>query len=330
MSATVNVSFSAIPRRDLLEYFEIFETESELDQLLRVAPSFSVDARHNRMIKEGTNVLLDERGPENPLSPVTWNAPARTTSIGYDTFDVDLVRYAHDGLIISEHDAKEGSAYQLDIEAKWFKDSFEHAVAIHGRRLGIALAATGNYAATHQSTSLNLSTPSADLLGAVLAAKNVFRDSAVGARGLIAVCSDEILDLMTQLDQVRDQVAITGFTTANSSVRRTGVVTPDEVRAWFQSKLGIELIVIEKRTIRSNGTVAPVLSPDLYLLHANSGAGARRFIGTALRSDYGASPTMPWQYTVNNPNGIGYYADTVFGFGLPSNLLGFVFSGVDS
>lgn len=330
MTAIAGISYGALPRQDLLETVELYEVVNERDKFIRISPMMDVKARHSRLQKEGTNSLLNEAGPENPVSPVTWNAPARTVAINWDTFDIDLTRYAHDGLIISNHDLEEGRAYAIDPEAKWFKDSFGHALAILGRRLGVTLAATGNYNAANQSTSLALNVPSADLVSAVQAVKQRFRNAGVGAENMIVVCNDVVLDLMTGLDQVREQVAITGFTTSGSSVRRTGTVTSEEVVAWFRSKFGLELIVVETRTIRSNGTATPVIANDLYFLKADAGPAGASFIKTGIRSDYAGSWTMPTQYPVHNPEGIGYYMDTVFGLGLPSDLLGFVYSGVDS
>jgi hypothetical protein len=329
MTSSVNISFGAFQRQDLLEYTDIFSAELELDKLLRIAPPMTVNARHSRLPKEGTSVLLDETGPSNPVDAVTWNAPARTTEIEFDTYDVDLLRFAHDGLIISDHDMQEASANGVDPDAKWFKDAMEHAAAIHGRRLGITLNTAGNYHASNTSTSLDLSDQTADLQGAIQAVQRRFRNSGVGSTGLIAVCSDVVLDLMTALDQVRAEVAITGYTDSGSAVRRTGVVTGEEVINWFRSKFGIELIVLEKRTIRSGGA-APVLEPDLYFLHAGTDALSRKFVATALRSDYAGEIAMPFEYVVNNPQGRGLYMDSVHGFALPSNILGFSYIGVDA
>jgi len=330
MTAIAGISYGALPRQDLLETVELYEVVNERDKFLRIAPLMDVRARHSRMQKEGTNSLLNEAAPENPVNPVTWNAPARTAAIEWATFDIDLLRYAHDGLIISNHDLEEGRAYAIDPEAKWFKDSFGHALAILGRRQGVTLATSGNYAGANQSTSLAINVPTADLVAAVQAVKQRFRDSGVGAENIIAVCNDVMLDLMTSLDQVREQVAITGFTSSESAVRRTGTVTSEEVVAWFKVKFNIDLIVVETRTIRSTGTATPVIANDLYFLKADAGPAGASFLKTGIRSDYGGSWTMPTQYPVHNPEGIGYYMDTVFGLGLPSNLLGFVYLGIDS
>jgi hypothetical protein len=110
----------------------------------------------------------------------------------------------------------------------------------------------------------------------------------------------------------------------------TGTVTSEEVVAWFKVKFNIDLIVVETRTIRSTGTATAVIANDLYFLKADAGPAGASFLKTGIRSDYGGSWTMPTQYPVHNPEGIGYYMDTVFGLGLPSNLLGFAYLGIDS
>ena len=328
MTSMVNGSLGAFARQDLAVTVEIFDAETERDKLLRIAPPMSVRTRHSRAYKQGTANLLDLR--ETSASAQTWNAAAQTNSFKFDSFDVDVYRYSHDSMIITTHDSSEASEIgDVDLEAEWMSKASVHAYSIHAYNLGQTLTVDGNYDASLVSSSLSFAAQTADLSGAILAAQRAFRDLGVGARNLIAVCSDAVLDAMTSLDQVREAVAITGYTTSGASVRRTGTVTGAEVIDWFRGKYGIELIVLETRIINASGTAVSPLDKDLYILHADESPLGKSFIKTAaLETANGGALLTPWEYPSYNPAGKGLYAETIFGLPLPSNKLGFAYTGV--
>lgn len=328
MTAMVNPSLGAFARQDLGLTVELFDAETERDKLLRIAPPMEVRTRHSRAYKQGTKNLLDLRSTS--ASAQTWNAAAQTNTFEFDSFDIDVFRYSHDSMIISNYDAAEASEVgDLDLEAEWMSKASVHAYSIHAYNLGQVLTNNANYDASLVSASLDLTDQTADLSGSILAMQRAFRGLGVGARNIIAVCNDAVLDAITALDQVRDAVAISGFTASGSTVRRTGTVTGQEVINWFREKFGIELIVIESRIINASGTAVSPLDDDLYFLHADESPFGKSFVKTALLASVnGGALLTPWEYPAYNPAGRGLYADTIFGLPLPSNMLGFAYTGV--
>ena len=73
-------------RTDLPGLFQVYESQSDADVLRILAPEITVNSRHSRMIKVRDASLVDERGQDNPVSPVGYNAPSRLGTKGFDTF----------------------------------------------------------------------------------------------------------------------------------------------------------------------------------------------------------------------------------------------------
>jgi hypothetical protein len=329
MTSIVNPSIGAFARQDLAVTVELFDADTERDKLLRIAPPMSVRTRHSRAYKQGTANLLDLR--TTSATPQTWNAGAQRNAFTFDSFDVDVYRYSHDSMIISQYDeAEAGAAGGVDLEQEWMAKASVHAFSIHAYNLGQILTTNGNYDASLVSSALSLSAPTADLNGAVLAVKRAFRQLGIGARRLIAVCNDTVLDAMIALDQVFDTVAIAGApASTGGTFRRTGVATSHRVVDWFQQNHGIELIVLEQRIINASGTSVSPLDNDLYFLHADESPFGKSFVKTAqLDTVNGGAVFTPWEYPAYDPAGRGLYGDTIFGLPLPSNKLGFAYTGV--
>ena len=67
------------------------------------------------------------------------------------------------------------------------------------------------------------------------------------------------------LDEVQNGTAITGFTTSGSSVRRTGSANLEQLRNWFDSQFGLELIV-ESRTYTNTSGTSAYLGEDKMII----------------------------------------------------------------
>jgi hypothetical protein len=327
--AATGVDTSAFLDKTLMGLTPVFSEQTELDKLLLIAPPMPVDAWRNVAIAEETQPMLDERGPQNPAQEVSWDASASAAGLGFANFEINIDYYHYGATVISDHRRAQALAYGVDPSAAWTRTRVHQNASIAWRKLGIVLAATGNYNAALQSTSMDISVPSERFLDKILTAKRAMRGKSISTKNLVIAFSDLVMQYIMDLDEVRDAVAISGFTTAGSEVRRTGVVTEDQVITWLKTKAGFaDVLVIETQTIRSSGTATSVLEDDIYILTAEPNGAA--FIRSGVLKNFGAAFGGPKTHVVNNPEGVMHRMECAFGFGLPSNLLAFVFKGVTS
>lgn len=317
-------------RTDLPGLFQVYETQSDADVLRILAPEITVNSRHSRMIKVRDASLVDERGPDNPVSPVGYNAPSRLGTQGFETFELVTNRYAFAKVIISDSDRSELASVQVDPEEAWMQTYTPQSWDVVGRIIGVELADTGNYDATLQSTALAVNVATADLQGALRGAIRAFRALGVNPRPgeLKAFVNDTMADLMLGLNQVVPVNAIAGAPSAGATFAKLGTVDYSDLVTFF-AKEGIELHVIYGRTVRSNGTVTPILANDLYLLFCEGGNG-RSFLKRGNKADAFGGPGVPVTFPSYDPVGIGMYMNGEWGLALPSNKLGFIFQGIDS
>lgn len=314
-------------RTDLPGLFAVYEGYSDADVLRILAPELTVNSRHSRMIKIRDASLVDERGPDAPTSPVGYNAPSRLGTQGFETFELVTNRYAFGKVIISDSDRSEFAAVQVDPEEAWMQTYTPQGWDICGRIIGAELADNGNYDATLQSSSLDVTVPSTDLQAELRAAIRAFRALGVNPRPgeLKAFVNDTVADAMLQLNQVVSQPALSAVPSGGAQIRFGSIDYSDLVT--FFAKEGIELHIIYGRTIRSNGTVASVLEDDLYLLFCEPGQG-RSFLKRGNKADAFGGPGVPVTFPSYDPVGIGMYMNGEWGLALPSDKLGFRFEQV--
>jgi hypothetical protein len=316
-------------RTDLPGLFQVYESQSDADVLRILAPEITVNSRHSRMIKVRDASLVDERGQDNPVSPVGYNAPSRLGTQGFETFELVTNRYAFAKVIISDSDRSELASVQVDPEEAWMQTYTPQSWDVVGRIIGVELADTGNYDATLQSTALAVNVATADLQGALRGAIRAFRALGVNPRPgeLKAFINDTMADLMLGLNQVVPVAALAGAP-SGGTFAKLGTVDYSDLVTFF-AKEGIELHVIYGRTVRSNGTVTPILANDLYLLFCEGGNG-RSFLKRGNKADAFGGPGVPVTFPSYDPVGIGMYMNGEWGLALPSNKLGFIFQGIDS
>jgi hypothetical protein len=316
-------------RTDLPGLFQVYESQSDADVLRVLAPEITVNSRHSRMIKVRDASLVDERGQDNPVSPVGYNAPSRLGTQGFETFELVTNRYAFAKVIISDSDRSELASVQVDPEEAWMQTYTPQSWDVVGRIIGVELADTNNYAATLQSTALAVNVATADLQGALRGAIRAFRALGVNPRPgeLKAFVNDTMADLMLGLNQVVPVAALAGAP-SGGTFAKLGTVDYSDLVTFF-AKEGIELHVIYGRTVRSNGTVTPILANDLYLLFCEGGNG-RSFLKRGNKADAFGGPGVPVTFPSYDPVGIGMYMNGEWGLALPSNKLGFIFQGIDS
>jgi hypothetical protein len=317
-------------RTDLPGLFQVYESQSDADVLRILAPEITVNSRHSRMIKVRDASLVDERGQDNPVSPVGYNAPSRLGTQGFETFELVTNRYAFAKVIISDSDRSELASVQVDPEEAWMQTYTPQSWDVVGRIIGVELADTANYDATLQSTALAVNVATADLQGALRGAIRAFRALGVNPRPgeLRAFINDTMADLMLGLNQVVPVNAIAGAPSAGATFAKLGTVDYSDLVTFF-AKEGIELHVIYGRTVRSNGTVTPILANDLYLLFCEGGNG-RSFLKRGNKADAFGGPGVPITFPSYDPVGIGMYMNGEWGLALPSTKLGFIFQGIDS
>lgn len=318
-------------RTDLPGLFAVYEGYSDADVLRILAPELTVNSRHSRMIKIRDASLVDERGPDAPTAPVGYNSPSRLGTQGFETFELVTNRYAFGKVIISDSDRSEFAAVQVDPEEAWMQTYTPQGWDICGRIIGAELADINNYDSTLRNTSFAVNVATADLQGALRGAIRAFRALGVNPRPgeLKAFVNDTIADLMLGLNQVVGLNAIAGAPSGSGGTfAKLGTVDYSDLVAFF-AKEGIELHVIYGRTIRSNGTVTPVLADDLYLLFCEPGQG-RSFLKRGNKADAFGGPGVPVTFPSYDPVGIGMYMNGEWGLALPSNKLGFIFQDIDS
>jgi len=316
-------------RTDLPGLFQVYESQSDADVLRVLAPEITVNSRHSRMIKVRDASLVDERGQDNPVSPVGYNAPSRLGTQGFETFELVTNRYAFAKVIISDSDRSELASVQVDPEEAWMQTYTPQSWDVVGRIIGVELADTANYDATLQSTALAVNVATADLQGALRGAIRAFRALGVNPRPgeLKAFVNDTMADLMLGLNQVVPVSALAGAP-SGGVFAKLGTVDYSDLVTFF-AKEGIELHVIYGRTVRSNGTVTPILANDLYLLFCEGGNG-RSFLKRGNKADAFGGPGVPITFPSYDPVGIGMYMNGEWGLALPSTKLGFIFQGIDS
>ena len=316
-------------RTDLPGLFQVYESQSDADVLRVLAPEITVNSRHSRMIKVRDASLVDERGQDNPVSPVGYNAPSRLGTQGFETFELVTNRYAFAKVIISDSDRSELASVQVDPEEAWMQTYTPQSWDVVGRIIGVELADINNYDSTLRNTSFAINVATADLQGALRGAIRAFRALGVNPRPgeLKAFINDTMADLMLGLNQVVPVAALAGAG-AGGSFEKLGTVDYSDLVTFF-AKEGIELHVIYGRTVRSNGTVTPILANDLYLLFCEGGNG-RSFLKRGNKADAFGGPGVPVTFPSYDPVGIGMYMNGEWGLALPSTKLGFIFQGIDS
>jgi hypothetical protein len=238
-------------------------------------------------------------------------------------------RYAFAKVIISDSDRSELASVQVDPEEAWMQTYTPQSWDVVGRIIGVELADTNNYDATLQSTALAVNVATADLQGALRGAIRAFRALGVNPRPgeLKAFVNDTMADLMLGLNQVVPVAALAGAP-SGGTFAKLGTVDYSDLVTFF-AKEGIELHVIYGRTVRSNGTVTPILANDLYLLFCEGGNG-RSFLKRGNKADAFGGPGVPVTFPSYDPVGIGMYMNGEWGLALPSTKLGFIFQGIDS
>lgn len=92
--------------------------------------------------------------------------------------------------------------------------------------------------------------------------------AASGKRPNTIWLSEPALHALQNLNEIQSGTSISGFTTAGSSVVRTGSATPDEIFAFFKTRFGLDLHVEDRTILDASGT-------------AGYAAGATMFIGLA-------------------------------------------------
>jgi hypothetical protein len=317
-------------RTDLPGLFQVYESQSDADVLRILAPEITVNSRHSRMIKVRDASLVDERGQDNPVSPVGYNAPSRLGTQGFETFELVTNRYAFAKVIISDSDRSELASVQVDPEEAWMQTYTPQSWDVVGRIIGVELADINNYDSTLRNTSFAINVATADLQGALRGAIRAFRALGVNPRPgeLKAFVNDTMADLMLGLNQVVPVNAIAGAPSAGATFAKLGTVDYSDLVTFF-AKEGIELHVIYGRTVRSNGTVTPILADDLYLLFCEGGNG-RSFLKRGNKADAFGGPGVPVTFPSYDPVGIGMYMNGEWGLALPSSKLGFIFQDIDS
>jgi len=317
-------------RTDLPGLFQVYESQSDADVLRVLAPEITVNSRHSRMIKIRDASLVDERGQDNPVSPVGYNAPSRLGTQGFETFELVTNRYAFAKVIISDSDRSELASVQVDPEEAWMQTYTPQSWDVVGRIIGVELADINNYDSTLRNTSFAINVATADLQGALRGAIRAFRSLGVNPRPgeLRAFVNDTMADLMLGLNQVVPVNAIAGAPSSGATFAKLGTVDYSDLVTFF-AKEGIELHVIYGRTVRSNGTVTPILADDMYLLFCEGGNG-RSFLKRGNKADAFGGPGVPVTFPSYDPVGIGMYMNGEWGLALPSSKLGFIFQDIDS
>jgi len=238
-------------------------------------------------------------------------------------------RYAFAKVIISDSDRSELASVQVDPEEAWMQTYTPQSWDVVGRIIGVELADINNYDSTLRNTAFAINVATADLQGALRGAIRAFRALGVNPRPgeLKAFVNDTMADLMLGLNQVVPVAALAGAG-AGGSFEKLGTVDYSDLVTFF-AKEGIELHVIYGRTVRSNGTVTPILADDLYLLFCEGGNG-RSFLKRGNKADAFGGPGVPVTFPSYDPVGIGMYMNGEWGLALPSNKLGFIFQDIDS
>jgi hypothetical protein len=123
---------------------------------------------------------------------------------------------------------------------------------------------------------LNLSTGSADVVDVINETIRELQLSSNKAPNTIYMGQATFHAMMNQ-DQVQEGSAISGFTTASSTVRRLGSVTPEAVFNFFRSRFGLNLVVDDRTVLDVNGNPAYAAGDNIVICHANGGSAASCF-----------------------------------------------------
>jgi hypothetical protein len=334
--AAVNINVTGLQvRTDIAGLMSIFsDVDSKNPAVIReIAPELTSASRRFRLYKPAESNLMVEGGPQDPLAPVGWNAPARIGSHSFTTSEATIARYAFGSVIISDADREEAAAAGVDAERAWAERFTPQGWAVQARLIGGVLATNGNYDATLTSTSLALTTETADYIGALNTAKRAFRALGIDPSNMFILMNDVVADRLTTLNQTQEQGGFVGYTASGGTTARTGVQPGQFVseypalEAWHAAQ-GLKLRVLTTRTVRSNGTVSTALEDDIYILAADPGATGRAFLKRGVLASAVGGPATPYMYPNYNPGGTGAYMDGSIVVATPSTLLGYRMEGV--
>lgn len=334
--AAVNINVAGLQvRTDLAGLMAIYSAANNKNSevIREIAPEVTSPSRSFRLYKPAESNLMVEGGPQDPLAPVGWNAPARIGSHSFTTYEATIARYAFGSVIISDADREEAAAAGVDPERAWAERFTPQGWDVQARLIGQALASNGNYDGTLTTTSLALTAETADYVGALNTAKRAFRALGIDPSNMFIVMNDVVADRLTTLNQTQEQGGFVGYTASGGTTARTGaqpgqfVSEYPALEAWHAAQ-GLKLRVLTTRTVRSNGTVATALDDDIYILAADPGVTGRAFLKRGVLSSAVGGPATPYMFPSYNPGGTGAYMDGSVVVATPSNLLAFRFEGV--
>lgn len=307
----------------LMGTFDVYDMDDSRSVVEAIAPSIDAAGRRNQGVVVGNNSIVNATGLDNPTEPVGYSAPARAGSQSFDTFEWVTHRYAFASVIIPDSDAAEAASWQINLESVWMETYVPQAWDITLAKIADALANTGNYAASMQTTSLVL-TPTVDLVGFLEGVKIAFRELGNRPNGLKVIYNQNVNTALLNVLQVTPTYNLAGVP-SGGSLARSGSTTSLDVEEFFR-RHGFEPVLADAVIERSSG-VEQILADDLYFIFADQGR-SRAFINRGVPPASFGNPAAPASYPVYNPFGVGMFMDGQWGLALRSNKLGFIAQGV--
>ncbi len=173
-------------------------------------------------------------------------------------------------------------------------DIVEHAVnaqidQIYGGYIAEFLEVAGNDLPS-AGGSFNISVPSASVVQTILGYNRAIWLASNKKPNTIWM-SQQAFDAFMLCDEIQNGVAISGYTTTGSSVRRTGSAVPAQVDEFFRTRFGLTLFVEDRTILDSTGSSAYAAGDKMIIAHTASGAGDGA-LKTFHQSTYGGSADL--------------------------------------
>lgn len=245
----------------------------------RVLPMRQLDGLSGQYLKRtGRNGLSLDRtqDPINRTLPLSLQAPSRPMGVRYELGTVSLDKYAEHAFIDERTARHWRTSHDADIIEVQVNDLITMVHAVHEYHVFQTICGdSGNFGAT--SDPGNLNTASTPILKPLQTAKRTV-SKAIRRQANLAVLNEEVHDaLLWNVDVMNRPVAM-----GNAEAQHA---TPEQLRAWFKSMLGLDLVVVNSYYENASGVDTPYLDDRIIVCYSGTD---------------GAS----WGNTFTEPNGL--------------------------
>lgn len=162
-------------------------------------------------------------------------------------------------------------------------------------------------------TALNLSTDSAAIVESINDTIRQIRLASNKSPNTIYM-GEATFHAMMRQDELQLGTSVSGFTSAGSTARRTGSISPEDVVAFFRGRFGLDLVVDRRTIINSSGAEAYAAGNNILICHSAEGASASCFKTFYLQS-YSPADLVSFdvqETRLPDPRGQAIAADAVY------------------